>query len=161
MEKHNLEINIGVSEENRKINAEGLSRLLADTYILYLKTQNFHWNVKGPQFASLHLLFESQYQELALANDVIAESIRALGVRVAASFAEYSKITSIKENTEELNAKEMILQLIDGQQQVIHTARRAIEKSEATLDRVTTDLLIQCVRQHEKAAWMLRSLLES
>ncbi len=160
MEKHNIEVNIGMSDHDRKKNADGLNLLLADTYFLYLKTQNFHWNVTGSNFSSLHLLFESQYQELALAVDTIAESIRALGHPAHATFHEFSKITSIKESTGHPSSKEMILDLISANQNVIHTAKKVIHNTESSKDVVTIDLVTQRIQKHEKSTWMLRSTLE-
>src|SRR5512135_726407 len=112
-------INIGITEKDRKKIAAGLERMLADSYTLYLKTHNFHWNVTGPMFQTLHLMFETQYTELALAVDLIAERIRALGYYAPASFQDYSRLTSIKEATTVPNAKDMIHQLVAGQEAVV------------------------------------------
>lgn len=154
------EVNIGIFEDDRKKIASGLSVLLADSYILYLKTQNFHWNVTGPNFSELHLLFEKQYQELAQAVDEIAESIRALGVPTPATFQEFQKRSSIKEPIGVPFAKEMIQQLVDGQAEVLTTSRAVIISAEKAKDVGTIDLVTKRIKVHEKNAWMLRSLLE-
>lgn len=154
------QINIGISEENRKQIASGLSKLLADTYTLYLKTHNYHWNVTGPHFQTLHVMFEGQYNELALAVDQIAERIRSLGFKAPGSYADFSKLTSIKEITTELKAEEMIADLVRGQEEVVKTARSMFEIVDAAHDEPTADLLTQRMQLHEKNAWMLRSLLQ-
>lgn len=153
-------IDIGISEGNRKTIAEGLSRLLADTYTLYLKTHNFHWNVTGPMFNTLHLMFETQYNELALAVDLIAERIRALGFPAPGTYREFAKLTVIKEPEGPLNAQEMIAQLVAGQEAVTRTARSLFPIVDKASDEPTADLLTQRMQLHEKNAWMLRSLLE-
>ena len=153
-------IDIGIIEANRKTIAEGLSRLLADTYTLYLKTHNFHWNVTGPMFQTLHLMFETQYNELALAVDQIAERIRALGFPAPGTYAEYSKLSSIREQTGVPKAEEMIRLLVEGQQAVVRTARSIFPAVEEANDEPTADLLTQRMQIHEKTSWMLRSLLE-
>ena len=154
-------IDIGISEANRKTIAEGLSRLLADTYTLYLKTHNFHWNVTGPMFQTLHLMFETQYNELALAVDQIAERIRALGLPAPGTYAEYSRLSSIKEDTGVPKAQDMIRLLVEGQEAVVRTARSIFPAVEEANDEPTADLLTQRMQIHEKTAWMLRSLLEA
>ena len=154
-----MDIDIGISKKDRKAIADGLSRLLADTYTLYLKTHNFHWNVEGPMFNTLHLMFETQYNELALAVDAIAERIRALGHPAPGSYAAYSKLSSIKEETGTPKAEEMIRQLVDGQEAVARTARAVFPAAEKAADEPTADLLTQRLQIHEKTAWMLRSLL--
>ena len=154
-----MHIDIGISEQDRSRIAEGLSRLLADTYTLYLKTHNFHWNVTGPMFNTLHLMFESQYTELALAVDAIAERIRALGFYAPGTYAQYSKLSSIKEEADIPNAEEMIRLLVQGQEAVARTARSLYPAAEAASDEPTADLLTQRLQVHEKNAWMLRSLL--
>jgi starvation-inducible DNA-binding protein len=154
-------IDIGISESNRKTIAEGLSRLLADTYTLYLKTHNFHWNVTGPMFQTLHLMFETQYNELALAVDLIAERIRALGYPAPGTYAEYSKLSSIKEDSGVPKAQDMIRLLVQGQEAVVRTARSIFPSAEEANDEPTADLLTQRMQVHEKTAWMLRSLLET
>lgn len=153
-------IDIGIGEQDRARIAEGLSRLLADTYTLYLKTHNFHWNVTGPMFQTLHLLFEQQYNELAMAVDQIAERIRALGHPAPGSYAQFAKLTSIREETGVPAAQEMIRQLVEGQEAVVRTARQVFPLAEEANDQATADLLTQRIQIHEKNAWMLRSLLE-
>ena len=154
-----MPINIGISEENRREIAEGLSRLLADTYTLYLKTHTYHWNVTGPMFQTLHLMFEGQYNELALAVDSIAERIRALGYPAPGSYSAYAKLSSIKEANGQPKAEEMIRQLVEGQEAVVRTARKVFPAAEKVSDEPTADLLTQRMQVHEKNAWMLRSLL--
>jgi starvation-inducible DNA-binding protein len=116
-------IDIGINEKHREEICKGLSHFLADSYTLYLKTHNFHWNVTGPMFQTLHTMFEGQYQELALAVDEIAERIRALGVKAPASYQEFMKLTSIKENVNDLSAMQMVAELVHGHEAVIKTAR--------------------------------------
>jgi starvation-inducible DNA-binding protein len=154
------DINIGISASDREEIANALSRLLADTYTLYLKTHNFHWNVTGPMFQTLHLMFETQYNELALAVDLIAERIRALGAPAPGSYREFGKLSSVKEAEGVPDAKAMIQQLVEGQETVIRTAREAFPVVERANDQPTADLLTQRMQIHEKTAWMLRSLLE-
>ncbi|MEO5968335.1 MAG: Dps family protein [Bdellovibrionia bacterium] len=153
-------MDIGISETDRKNIVDGLSRLLADSYTLYLKTHNFHWNVTGPMFQTLHLMFEGQYTELALAVDLIAERIRALGLPAPGTYTEFAALTSIKEPTGVPAAKDMIRQLVEGQEAVVRTARSIFITVEAACDEVTADLLTQRMQLHEKTAWMLRSLLD-
>jgi starvation-inducible DNA-binding protein len=153
------QINIGISEEDRKAIAEGLSRMLADTYTLYLKTHNYHWTVTGPMFQTLHLMFEQEYTELADAVDLIAERIRALGHPAPASYKQFSKLTSIQEEEGTPTAEQMIQRLVEGQEAVIRTAREMFPLVEKANDQPTMDLLTQRMQVHEKAAWMLRSLL--
>jgi starvation-inducible DNA-binding protein len=155
------EVNIGISGTDRKEIAEGLSRLLADSYTLYLKTHNFHWNVTGPMFPTLHTMFETQYRELAEAVDEIAERIRALGFPAPGSYGEFSRLTSIKEASATTSTSEMIHQLVDGQEAVVRTMRAIIPVVERAKDEATIDLLTERMQHHEKTAWMLRSLLES
>lgn len=154
-----MEINIGIEEQDRTAIAEGLSRLLADTYTLYLKTHNFHWNVTGPMFNTLHLMFETQYNELALAVDSIAERIRALGHHAPGTYAAYAKLSSIKEEEGVPSAEEMIKLLVQGQEAVVRTARSIFPVVDKVSDEPTADLLTQRMQVHEKTAWMLRSLL--
>ena len=154
-------INIGINETDRRAIAEGLSRLLADSYSLYLKTHNFHWNVTGPMFQELHKMFEVQYQELAEAVDTIAERIRALGLLAPGTYTEFMRLTSINESTGAIPASEMVRQLVDGQEIVVRTARSMIPLVDRVNDEATLDLLTERTRQHEKTAWMLRSLLET
>jgi len=153
-------IDIGIAETVRKDVCSGLAKVLADSYTLYLKTHNFHWNVTGRMFQSLHLMFEQQYAELAMAVDLIAERIRALGFPAPGSYAEFSGLTCIKEASGVPDAREMIHQLVAGQEAVVRTIRHALPTVEAARDVATQDLLTQRIQIHEKAAWMLRSLLQ-
>jgi starvation-inducible DNA-binding protein len=155
-----MAINIGIDEKSRGEIAEGLSRLLADTYSLYLKTHNFHWNVTGPMFQTLHLLFEQQYTELAAAVDLIAERIRALGFPAPGTYTEFANLSSIEETTGVPKAEEMIRLLVAGQEAVVRTARSVFPLVDGVNDEPTADLLTQRMQIHEKNAWMLRSLLE-
>jgi starvation-inducible DNA-binding protein len=152
-------INIGINDEDRRSIADGLSRLLADTYTLYLKTHNFHWNVTGPMFNTLHLMFETQYTELATAVDDIAERIRALGYPAPGSYREFARLATIPEAEGVPSAEEMIRQLVDGQEAVARTARQLFPSTDAANDEPTADLLTQRMQIHEKTAWMLRALL--
>jgi starvation-inducible DNA-binding protein len=153
-------VNIGIDDTSRAKIADGLSHLLADTYTLYLKTHNFHWNVKGPMFQTLHLMFETQYTELALAVDLIAERIRALGYPAPGTYSEYAKLSSIAETPGVPKATDMIRLLVEGQEAVVRTARSIFPVVEEVNDEPTADLLTQRMQVHEKTAWMLRSLLE-
>lgn len=155
-----MEVNIGISEEDRKIIADELSKVLADTYILYLQTHNYHWNVTGKLFHSLHEQFEEQYTELAEAVDEIAERIRALGYKAPGTFKEFHELTSLEEDTESPEALEMVRRLALGNEQVLRTARRALKSVNKAEDEATLDLLTQRLHIHSKAAWMLRSHLE-
>lgn len=155
-----MEINIGINESNRKQIADALSKVLADTYMLYLKTHNYHWNVTGELFHSLHEQFEEQYTELAEAIDEIAERIRALGYRAPGTFKEFQKLTSIQEETERPEAMEMVRRLAVGNEQVLRTAREALKPANNAEDEATIDLLTQRLHVHSKTAWMLRSHLE-
>jgi starvation-inducible DNA-binding protein len=152
-------IDIGISTEDRQAITEGLSRLLADTYTLYVKTHNYHWNVTGPMFQTLHLMFETQYNELALAVDLIAERIRSLGEYAPGSYREFGELSSIPEEDDRPDAEEMIRRLVAGQEAVARTARSVFPAVEAAHDEPTADLLTQRLQVHEKTAWMLRSLL--
>ena len=153
-------IDIGIDETQRAEIAEGLGRVLADTYTLYLQTHNFHWNVTGPMFNTLHLMFEQQYDELALAVDQIAERIRALGFPAPGSYQDYAKLTRIREVNGVPSAEEMIGTLVTGQETVVRTAREVFPLADDANDEPTADLLTQRMQSHEKTAWMLRSLLE-
>ena len=153
-------INIGISVDDRHAIAEGLSRVLADTYTLYLKTHNYHWNVTGPMFNALHLMFEEQYTEMAAAVDEIAERIRTLGVNAPGSYKAFSKLTEIEEETDVPSAEEMVRQLVIGQETVVRTARNAFSAAERASDEPTIDLLTQRMQVHEKNAWMLRSMID-
>ena len=152
-------INIGIEQSDRAAIAKGLSRLLADSYTLYLKTHNFHWNVVGPMFNTLHLMFEQQYTELATAVDEVAERIRTLGVAAPGSYRQFAELTSIVEETGTPAAEEMIRQLIEGQEAVVRTARRVFPLADEAGDEPTADLLTQRMQIHEKTAWMLRAMI--
>lgn len=154
-----MPINIGLEEKDRRAIADGLSRMLADTYTLYLKTHNFHWNVTGPMFQTLHLMFEQQYTELATAVDLIAERIRALGFPAPATYKQFASLTSISEDDGTPNAPDMIRQLVEGQEACVRTARAVFPVAEEANDQPTADLLTERMQVHEKTAWMLRSLL--
>jgi starvation-inducible DNA-binding protein len=153
-------MDIGLTEKERAQIAEGLGHLLADTYTLYLKTHNFHWNVTGPMFQTLHLMFMDIYNEQWLAVDLLAERIRALGFPAPGSYREFAALTSIQDSKGVPKAKEMIRQLIAGQEAVARTARALFPLVEKVNDQPTADLLTQRMQIHEKNAWMLRSLLE-
>lgn len=155
-----MEIDIGIKKNDREDIADGLKKLLADTYTLYLKTHNFHWNVTGPMFQTLHLMFETQYTELASAVDVIAERIRSLGSPAPGTYKQYAALSSIKEDEGVPKAEDMIRLLVEGQESVVRTARSLYPSAEKALDEATADLLTQRIQLHEKTAWMLRSLLE-
>ena len=160
-ENKQISINIGISEENRAKIAQGLSALLADSYTLYLMTHNFHWNVTGPMFNTLHLMFMDQYTEQWNALDVIAERIRALGYPAPGTYKEFSKLSSIKEVEGVPDAQEMIRLLLNAQESVARTARKVFEVVDEANDQPTADFLTQRLQTHEKTAWMLRSLLEN
>ena len=153
-------INIGISDSDREKIVRGLSGLLADSYTLYLMTHNFHWNVTGPQFNSLHLMFMGQYTEQWNALDIIAERIRALGHPAPGTYKEFVKQASIKEVEGTPKANDMIRYLVDAQEATARTARKLFPVVEAANDQPTADLLTQRLEVHEKTAWMLRSLLE-
>ncbi|NCA68809.1 MAG: DNA starvation/stationary phase protection protein [Sphingobacteriia bacterium] len=153
------QIDIGIPQAQRQAIADGLNRLLADTYTLYLKTHNFHWNVEGPMFNSLHLMFETQYDELALAVDLIAERIRALGFRAPGSYREFAALARVEDASGEPSASEMIAQLMRDQETVVRTAREVFPLVDEAHDEPTADLLTQRMQIHEKTAWMLRSML--
>jgi len=154
-----MKIDIGLDETTRQEIAAHLSRLLADSYTLYLKTHNYHWNVTGPLFNTLHTMFEAQYTELAAAVDEIAERIRALGVKAPGSYAQFADLTSIRESKGDESATDMIRQLVEGQETVARTARAAFPVASGANDEPTADLLTQRMQLHEKNAWMLRSML--
>ncbi|MFO1189062.1 MAG: Dps family protein [Alphaproteobacteria bacterium] len=153
------DIDIGIKARDRKAIGEGLSRLLADTYTLYLKTHNFHWNVTGPMFQTLHLMFEQQYNELALAVDLVAERIRALGLNAPGSYADFAKLTVIAEAKGVPAATAMVRQLVKDHEAVARTARSVFPLADSAHDEPTADLLTQRMQIHEKTAWMLRSLV--
>ena len=152
-------IKIGISDEQRLAIAEGLKKVLADSYTLYLKTHNFHWNVRGPMFRTLHLMFEEQYTELAEAVDLIAERIRALDVLAPGSYKEFAQLNRIPEGDGRSDAKTMIKELAEGQEAVTRTCRELFPIVEEANDQPTADLLTIRMQTHEKNAWMLRSLL--
>lgn len=155
-----LAINIGISEKDRASVVKELSKLLADSYTLYMMTHNFHWNVTGPMFNTLHQMFMTQYTEEWTALDSIAERIRALGHYAPGTYAEFSRLSSIAEPASVPDATEMIALLVKGNESVAQTARAAFEKADAANDQPTADLLTQRLDVHEKNAWMLRSLLQ-
>ncbi|MFO1283517.1 MAG: Dps family protein [Burkholderiales bacterium] len=154
-------VDTGIDAKDRRKIAAGLSRLLADNYTLYLMTHNFHWNVTGPMFNTLHLMFETQYNELWLANDLIAERIRSLGFPAPGTYAEFVELASIEERAGQPKAEEMIRRLVEGNEAVVRTARGVFPTVDAAGDEPTADLLTQRMQVHEKNAWMLRSLLET
>lgn len=155
-----MNIDIGIESSVREEIAAGLSRVLADTYTLYLKTHNFHWNVTGPMFQTLHLMFETQYNELALAVDLVAERIRALGVAAPGTYKKFHELSAITEEEGVPKAQDMIRSLVAGHETVARTAREVFRAAEKANDQPTCDLLTQRMQIHEKTAWMLRSLLE-
>lgn len=154
------QINIGISDEDRKQIAAGLSRLLADSYTLYLKTHNYHWNVTGPQFNTLHLMFETHYTELATAVDEIAERIRSLGEYAPGSYKQFSALSTVEEAGDVPAAMEMVAQLAADHETVTRTAREVIALANDADDEVSAGLLADRMTVHEKTAWMLRSMLE-
>jgi starvation-inducible DNA-binding protein len=153
-------IDIGINEKDRKAIAKGLSALLADSYSLYLMTHNFHWNVKGPMFNTLHTMFMAQYTEQWAALDLIAERIRALGEPAPGTYKEFAKLTSIAEVSGTPKALEMVRLLVKAQEATAKTARKLFPVVDKASDQPTADLLTQRQDVHEKTAWMLRSLLE-
>jgi starvation-inducible DNA-binding protein len=153
-------IDIGINEKDRKAIAKGLSELLADSYSLYLMTHNFHWNVKGPMFNTLHTMFMAQYTEQWAALDLIAERIRALGEPAPGTYKEFSKLTSIQEVAGTPKAIDMVRYLVKAQEATAKTARKLFPLVEKASDQPTADLLTQRLDIHEKTAWMLRSILE-
>ena len=155
-----MKIDIGIAAKDRKHIAQGLSHLLADTYTLYLKTHNFHWNVTGPMFQTLHLLFMEFYTEQWTAVDLIAERIRAMGAPAPGSYEAFATLTAIKQSRGLPKARDMIIELIEGQETVARTARQMFDVAAQANDQPTCDLLTQRMQIHEKNAWMLRSLLE-
>ncbi len=155
----NTAIDIGINKDARREVADGLNRVLADTYTLYLKTHNFHWNVTGPQFNSLHAMFEEQYTELWTAVDDIAERVRALGFFAPGSYKEFADLTDIKEADGVPDAATMVSQLVDGHETVVRTLRRALTAAQSADDESTAGLLADRLTLHEKTAWMLRSNL--
>ncbi len=159
-EKKTARIDIGIDKDDRRAIADGLSRLLADEYTLYLKTHNFHWNVTGPMFNTLHLMFETHYNEAALAVDAVAERIRALGFPAPGTYRQYASLSSIDETDGVPEALEMVRLLVKGHESCAKTARSVFPLADQAHDEPTADLLTQRLQVHEKTAWMLRSLLE-
>ncbi|MCB0349418.1 MAG: DNA starvation/stationary phase protection protein [Bdellovibrionales bacterium] len=155
-----MKINIGINEKDRADISKGLARVLADTYTLYLKTHNFHWNVTGPMFQTLHLMFETQYTEMATAVDLIAERIRALGNYAPGSYKQFAELSSVVEADGVPPAQAMIEQLVEGHEAVIRTSREVFAIAEKGSDEASVDLLTQRIQLHEKTAWMLRSLIQ-
>ena len=154
-----MAISIGIAKKDREAVAKNLSKLLADTYSLYLKTHSFHWNVTGPQFNSLHAMFETQYNELWLAADEVAERIRTLDVFAPGSYSQFSKLSAIKEESGVPEWKEMVNQLVEGHEIAAATARDTLKAANAAGDDGTADMVTGRLQAHEKTAWMLRSLL--
>ncbi len=152
-------LDIGIPAEKLAAITEGLSRLLADTYTLYLKTHNYHWNVTGPQFNTLHQMFMTQYTELGLAVDEIAERIRALGAFAPGSYSEFARLATVKEAGAIPDADSMVAELAADQATVVRTARSVFEHADAASDEPTADLLTQRMQVHEKTAWMLRAMI--
>ena len=154
-----MDVETGISKDNREKMAEALTKLLADTYVLYLKTHAYHWNVTGPRFKTLHEMFEEQYTELWEATDEIAERIRALGYPAPGSYSEFAKLSSIPESKGVPEAMDMVRELVAGHEAVTRTARSLFPDVDKAADEPTADLLTQRMDIHEKTAWMLRSLL--
>ena len=155
-----MKVNIGLKEEDRNKLAEGLSKLLAESYMLYIKTHAFHWNVEGPMFHTLHQMFEEQYNELFSAVDEIAERIRALGCLAPGSYKSFLKLSSVKESEDNLSADQLLRELLTAQETLIRTLRELISSANSAGDESTADLATTRMKQHEKVAWMLRSLLK-
>jgi len=155
-----MDLNTGIPADQRKELADELSKLLADSYTLYLKTHNFHWNVTGRLFQTLHLMFEEHYTELAMAVDLIAERIRALGFPAPGSYAAFGRLASVSDTDGVPAALEMVRLLVEAHETVIRTAREVVTAAEKAGDQATADLGTQRLQTHEKTAWMLRSLLE-
>jgi starvation-inducible DNA-binding protein len=153
-------IDIGIPESDREQIVLGMNHLLADSYTLYLKTHNYHWNVTGPMFQTLHVLFEGQYNELWLAIDELAERIRSLGAPAPGSYRAFADLTSIQEADGVPDALDMVRDLVKGHEAVARTARKVLPAAQAGGDEVTVDLITQRLTVHEKTAWMLRSLLQ-
>ncbi len=153
-------IDIGINKDNRLKIAEGLKHLLADSYTLYLQTHNFHWNVTGPQFRALHLMFEEHYTELAVAVDEIAERIRTLDIAAPGTYKEFEKLSSIKEVDGVPSAAEMVNLLTKGHEQVVKTSRDVLKSAQTAEDESTAALVSDRMRIHEKTAWMLRAIAQ-
>lgn len=152
-------VQIGIPDTERAAVVEGLSRVLADSYSLYLRTHNYHWNVVGPMFHSLHAMFMEEYTELALAVDEIAERIRALGAPAPGTFRQFTELSSMAEDTDVPVATDMVRRLVEAHESTARTIREVLPVAEAAPDQVSTDLLVRRLDVHEKTAWMLRSLL--
>jgi len=152
-------IDIGINTKQREQIAQGLKVLLADSYTLYLQTHNFHWNVTGPQFRELHLMFEEQYTELAMAVDLVAERIRTLGVYAPGTYREFASLSNIKETEGVPAAADMLTILTKGHEQIVKTCRDVLKPAQKADDESTTSLVSDRMRLHEKTAWMLRSML--
>jgi len=153
------QIDIGISEGSRQEIAQGLKKLLADSYTLYLQTHNFHWNVTGPQFRELHLMFEEHYTELAIAVDDIAERIRTLGFAAPGTYRAFAELSSVKEIDGVPEAKEMVTILMQAHETVVRTAREALKLAQEADDESSASLIGDRMRVHEKTAWMLRATL--
>lgn len=153
-------IDIGIPEDHRVKIAKGLSHLLADSYTLFLKTHHFHWNVTGPMFSTLHVMFEQQYNELFPAIDELAERIRALGEFAPGSFGQFAELSTIKGASKVPSARDMIRELVKDHETIVRTARAIIPDADAAHDESTADLVTQRLQVHEKTAWMLRSMLD-
>ncbi len=155
-----MNLNTGISDDKRNEIAQGLSKLLAESYTLYLKTHKYHWNVVGPNFQTLHLMFEQHYNDLALAVDEIAERIRVLDVKAPGSYTEFAKLSEIHEDTKtDTNAEEMVKNLLAGHEQVTRTAKSILPLLDGANDEGTNSLMGARIEYHEKTAWMLKSLL--
>jgi starvation-inducible DNA-binding protein len=150
-------INVGIKDKDRLEMAKGLKKLQADSFSLYLKTHKFHWNVEGPNFQTLHLMFEGQYNELFAAVDTIAERIRALGEYAPGSYKEFSDLTSVSDSAGKINANKMVKELLEGHEIIIRHARSLLDLAEKCSDEASSNLLAERIETHEKTAWMLRS----
>jgi len=155
-----VKMNVGIKDKDRFEMAQGLKTLLADSFSLYLKTHKFHWNVEGPYFQTLHLMFETQYNELWAAVDTIAERIRALGEYAPGSYKEFSKLSSVADSTDKTNANKMVKELLEGHEVIIRHVRSLLTLAEKCNDEATGGLLAQRIETHEKTAWMLRSSIK-
>lgn len=154
-----MKANIGIDQKGSQQVCDCLAKLLANTYLLYLKTQNFHWNVRGEDFYEYHIMFEKQYTMLAEAVDEIAERIRALDFVTPASFAQFLQLTTLKETTGTLSSQQMLQQLLADHEQIIREGREMIKTAQGVNDEGSADLVIERLREHEKTAWMLRAFL--
>lgn len=159
--KQYTSMDIGISAEDRAATSCALSQTLADSFVLYLQTHNYHWNVTGPMFQTLHILFMEQYTELWNALDDIAERIRSLGFHAPGTFKDFSRLAAIDENEEAFDAESMVRHIILGQEAVARSARQALIVAEKADDQASVDLMVQRLQIHEKNAWMLRSLIDN